>query len=182
MKYPDVTAGQVEACINRLGGWDKFLLFIGGKGKVVFGQIFTFIGNGLMKAQPAKKFDQKLLNELRLYGTHYNKFQEQFHDLVSPEIGDVEIVVNRLEEETPNKQVLEKLGDKAEINLLQFLVLLTENTDSFKSFAAFIRGKDGNLWAVTTSPSSYGNHNINAEPVENTFYVIDEGHYVVSRK
>ena len=35
-KYPDVTAGQTEACINRLGGWENFLLFIGGKGKVTF--------------------------------------------------------------------------------------------------------------------------------------------------
>jgi len=35
-KYPDVTAGQTEACINRMGGWENFLRFIGGQGEVVF--------------------------------------------------------------------------------------------------------------------------------------------------
>jgi hypothetical protein len=35
-KYPDVTAGQTEACINRMGGWDNFLRYIGGQGRVVF--------------------------------------------------------------------------------------------------------------------------------------------------
>ena len=35
-KYPDVTAGQTEACINRMGGWENFLRFIGGEGVIVF--------------------------------------------------------------------------------------------------------------------------------------------------
>src|SRR5665647_3763728 len=35
-KYPNVTFGQTEACINRLGGWDNFIRFIGGEGEVVW--------------------------------------------------------------------------------------------------------------------------------------------------
>ncbi|MSU45430.1 MAG: hypothetical protein EXS47_02260 [Candidatus Zambryskibacteria bacterium] len=182
-KYPDVTAGQVEACINRMGGWDKFLLFIGGKGKVVFGQIFTFIGTGLMMAQPTKRLTfEFVVNELRINGTHYDRFMKQFYDLESPEVGETEIVVNKLEEETPSRQVLEKLGDKAEINPLQFLMLIKENEGSFNDFTAFIRGKDGNLWVVTTTPGPYGSTYINADPVVDTFYVIEEGSYLVSRK
>lgn len=182
MKYPDVTAGQVEACINRLGGWDKFLLFIGGKGKVVFGQIFTFIGTGLMAAQSAKMLTfQYICNELRHHGTHNEKFKDQFYDLQSPEIGQTEITVQRLTEETPSRQVLEKLGDKAEINPLQYLLLLKENEDPFTRYVTFLRGKDGNLWTVTATWSSYF-YDLTAEPVENTFYGIDEGCYIISRK
>lgn len=43
-KYPNVTAGQTEACINRFGGWDNFLRFIGGEGKIVFDPILNSVG------------------------------------------------------------------------------------------------------------------------------------------
>lgn len=40
-KFNDVTVGQMEACINRLGGMQHFLEFIGGKGEVVWQTIAT---------------------------------------------------------------------------------------------------------------------------------------------
>ncbi len=44
MKYPKVTAGQTEACINRMGGWSNFLRYIGGQGKIVFNTILSIRG------------------------------------------------------------------------------------------------------------------------------------------
>ncbi|OHA91408.1 MAG: hypothetical protein A2758_03055 [Candidatus Zambryskibacteria bacterium RIFCSPHIGHO2_01_FULL_49_18] len=35
-KFNDVTVGQMEACINRMGGMENFLRFIGGAGELVF--------------------------------------------------------------------------------------------------------------------------------------------------
>lgn len=35
-KYNEVTFGQTEACINRMGGMQNFLRFIGGEGEIVF--------------------------------------------------------------------------------------------------------------------------------------------------
>lgn len=40
-KFNDVTVGQMEACINRLGGMQKFLEFIGGKGQIVWQTVAT---------------------------------------------------------------------------------------------------------------------------------------------
>ena len=42
-KYNDVTAGQTEAFINRIGGWENFLRFIGGQGRIVFDTILQLI-------------------------------------------------------------------------------------------------------------------------------------------
>ncbi len=36
-KFNNVTVGQMEACINRMGGVQQFLDFIGGKGQIVWG-------------------------------------------------------------------------------------------------------------------------------------------------
>src|SRR3989344_2114592 len=49
MKY-DVSTGQMEACINRMGGWDNFLRYIGGQGKIVFDTILAFVGTWIAPA------------------------------------------------------------------------------------------------------------------------------------
>jgi len=54
-KYADVTAGQTEACINRMGGWDNFLRFIGGSGKLVFDSILELITSEI-KVSAREKF------------------------------------------------------------------------------------------------------------------------------
>jgi hypothetical protein len=49
-KYDDVTVEQIEACINRMGGWNNFLSFIGGNGRIVFDSVvepISFTSNGL---------------------------------------------------------------------------------------------------------------------------------------
>lgn len=42
-KYNDLTVGQSEACINRMGGWENFLRFIGGQGRIVFDTILELV-------------------------------------------------------------------------------------------------------------------------------------------
>lgn len=54
-KFNDVTIGQVEACINRMGGMENFSRFIAGQGKIVFGQIIS-INRG--RFNPTKFFDR----------------------------------------------------------------------------------------------------------------------------
>lgn len=39
-KFNDVTVGQMEACINRLGGMQQFLDFIGGKGQIMWQTVY----------------------------------------------------------------------------------------------------------------------------------------------
>lgn len=61
-KYPDVTAGQTEACINRIGGWPDFLRFIGGEGRVVFETLPTAI-------EPLKEKIKEVIVYLRMLFT-----------------------------------------------------------------------------------------------------------------
>ena len=64
-KFNDVTVGQMEACINRMGGMQKFLDFIGGKGEVVWQTIanlysvIVYYDQSLAEMISAGKYDWK---------------------------------------------------------------------------------------------------------------------------
>lgn len=51
-KFNDVTVGQIEACINRMGGMPQFLDWIAGKGQIVWQTIATLYSVVVDYSQP----------------------------------------------------------------------------------------------------------------------------------
>lgn len=149
-KYSQVTAGQTEACINRLGGWDNFLRFIGGEGRVVFESkpILTFLHTTRISAQPSATISEEYFKkeaEVVLMG---DNFRAQFLGLRVPAVEETEIAVRKLEEPSFDTHILDELGNRAEISVSQFQAFLAANHRSSALFVFYLRGKDGRPWAV----------------------------------
>ena len=146
-KYNDLTTGQSEACINRMGGWDNFLRFIGGQGKVVFETILTLLRTVRIAAQPAVTTSEDYFKEAGVV-VMWDNFKAQFLGLEVPATDEVELAVRKLEEGSLDAPILAELGEKAETSVSQFKAFLAENRKSQEWFIFYLRGKDGNLWAV----------------------------------
>ena len=146
-KYNDLTTGQSEACINRMGGWDNFLRYIGGQGKVVFDTILTLIHTITIPAQSAVTTSKEYFEEagVKLMGSN---FEAQFYGLEVETTNEVELAVRKLEQDSLDAPILTELGDKSEISVSQFRTFLATNRESKEWFIFYLRGKDGNLWAV----------------------------------
>src|SRR3989344_3580276 len=179
-KYSDLTVGQSEACINRMGGWDNFLRFIGGQGKVVFETILTLLRTVRIAAQPAVTTSEDYFKEAGVV-VMWDNFKAQFLGLEVPATDEVELAVRKLEEGPLDAPLLAELGEKAETSVSQFKAFLAENRKSQEWFIFYLRGKDGNLWAVYAYwYSDYGGWHVNADEVTNPDRWF-AGHQVVSR-
>ena len=165
-KYRDVKAGQTEACINRLGGWDNFLRFIGGEGRVVFESILTLVRTVPVAAQPAVTTSKEYFEEagVRTMGSN---FGSQFIGLEVAAVDRAELAVRRLEEASPDATIRAELDDKAETSVSQFKAFLAANRGSPEWFLFYLRGKDGNLWAVGADwDAEYCDWDVDADSVE----------------
>lgn len=146
-KYNDLTTGQSEACINRMGGWGNFLRFIGGQGKIVFDTILTLLRTVRIPAQPAVITSEEYFKEAGVVVMRDN-FKTQFLGLEVPATNETELAVCKLEKTSLDAPILAELGDRAEISVNQFRAFLAENRESTEWFIFYLRGKDGSLWAV----------------------------------
>lgn len=146
-KYSEVTAGQMEACINRMGGWNHFLRFIGGQGRIVFDSIITLLRTVRIAAQPAITTSEEYFKEAGVVWMGEN-FKAQFLGLEVPAIEETELAVRRLEQNSLDTPILAELGDKAEIFVSQFKVFLNEHRGSNEWFIFYLKGRDKKLWAV----------------------------------
>lgn len=186
-KYPDVNAGQTEACINRMGGWENFLRFIGGSGKVVFDSILTFIREVMLGAQPALTHVATSKEYWENAGVVWanEHFKVQFgDDLALDDAAASVYVIRRLEQGSLDAPIIAELGgeESAESPVAHFHAFLAENRKSTEYFIFYLRGKDGNLWAVRAAWSAgHGGWYVDAFSVSHPGEW-DAGHRVVSRK
>ena len=147
MKYGSATLGQTEAVINRMGGMDNWLRYAGGQGKVVFETILTLLRTWKtppqMSVTTSKEYFAKV--GVKVTGTD---FETQFYGLEVAATAVIELAVRKLEEGSLDAPIMAELGDKAEIGVGQFRAFLAANRKSAEWFIFYLRGKDGNLWAV----------------------------------
>jgi len=146
-KYSNVTAGQTEACINRMGGWENFLRFIGGQGRIVFETILTLIRTVVVFSKPAVTTSKEYFKEAGVRWMGKN-FETQFLGLEVEATEEVELAVRKLEQASLDAPILAELGGKAELTVSQFQTFLAANRGSSEWFVFYLKGKDGNLWAV----------------------------------
>gem|GEM_PF-1623539 len=181
-KYPDVTAGQTEACINRMGGWHNFLRFIGGQGKIVFdpNPLLTLLRTVEIPAQPKLTTSGDYFEEAGMKWMGDN-FQAQFFGLEVSATEPSNIKVSKLEKDSLDVEILANLGDEAEISIQEFKTFLATNRESSGVFIFYLRGNDGNLWAVRAGWSVISQSwSVGASPATDTGRW-DADHRLVSR-
>lgn len=77
-------------------------------------------------------------------------FKTQFLGLEVLATEAVELTVRKLEEPSVDDQIIAELGgkEKAEISVSRFRAFLAANRESPEWFIFYLKGRDGNLWAV----------------------------------
>ena len=162
-------AGATNADLKALSEGDMFahiLPVLRGWAKVVVDSILTFLRAVRIAAQPAAKTSKEYFSEagVRWMG---DNFKAQFMGLEVAAVGKAELAVRKLEQDSLDAPILAELGDKAEISVSQFRAFLAENRESPEWFIFYLRGKDGNLWAVRAHWSAaYGGWFVDAASVE----------------
>ena len=161
-KYPDLTTGQAEACINRMGGWNNFLRFIGGQGRIVFDTILALVRTIAVPALPRFvardhfKVDTSDSAKVKIWVLGSN-FQNHFLGKIEGPADPAELTVHTLTEASRDDRILAELGDLAETTLSQFFSLLSlqGNGESegvllvnWYANITYVRDDEGTLWAV----------------------------------
>ena len=77
-------------------------------------------------------------------------FRAQFLGLEIGVLESAELAVHRLTKALLDEEIFKELGgrDKAEISISQFVAFLSQNCKSRGWFVFYLRGGDGQLWAV----------------------------------
>ena len=136
MKYGSATMGQVEAVINRMGGFDNWLRFAGGQGKVVFEALLAFVHTITIGAQSAATTSKEYFREAGIDMRLVNhNFAEHFVGIEVPATEAVELRVSKLKEPAlDNAQIIAELSGKAEISVSQFKAFLSMHRSSDENF------------------------------------------------
>ena len=158
-KYGDWTRGEDEALINKLGGLEvargilRGELLVEVKPKLpppLLRKVASVAVNG------AKKFVARdVLKEANVGWTGDN-FKKLFLGNVEEDVADITFAINRLEQSSSDAPIMAQLGDRTEIKLTHFFELLKKQSKgedgalltNGNANIAYIRGSDGNLWAV----------------------------------
>jgi len=194
-KFNDVTAGQTEACINRMGGWGNFLRFIGGQGEIVFKTILLLITSIVVPAQ--SRFvarDHFIVDtgktakvKIAFVG---NDFRNWFIDKIEDPTTETELAFHKLEENSRDDRILAELGDRQETTLSQFCALLAEQASGEEG--ALLTNGWANIFYIRDAKSilraviaywlaDRGGWDVRARSVVHV-YEWHAGHQVVSRK
>lgn len=184
MKKVDVSElqGPLKDFFEQLSGkngrrrFNEFKLWLK---NVETGSIFSFLRITCISAQSAVTTSKKYFRDNGVVYMERN-FEDHFLGLKVKAMGEVELAVYKLEEDSLDYPILDKLGEKAEISVSQFQTFLVKNRESSDWFIFYLRGKDGNLWVVRAHWSSdNGGWDVGASSIE----ISDEwdvGHRVVS--
>ncbi|MEQ1561639.1 MAG: hypothetical protein ABL899_02885 [Nitrospira sp.] len=135
-KYPDVTAGQTEAFINRIGGWNNFLRYIGGQGRIVFDTILELVKPDV-KVSAHDKFvvaDNFKKGNAGIYFIGDN-FQKWFGTKVEEGVPSGTLSSRRLTEQSVDGPIKAELGEGHETYLAWL----------FEKIVAQADGREGEL-------------------------------------
>ena len=157
------------------------LLVVRDRAEVVVKSILTFLRAVVIPAQPAVTTSKEYFEEAGVRSMGSN-FESQFLGLEVGATEDAELAVRKLEEASLDAPILAELGDKAEISVSQFRAFLAENRESQEWFIFYLKGRDGELWAVDADWLVVcGGWGVDADSVSDPDRW-DRGRQVVSRK
>ncbi len=164
MKYGDLTLGQTEALVNKLGGLDVVKGILSGKLTLTVARMAR-ISDLLSPVTTVKipatgKFfasDHFTTNIKAVkFAWFGDNFKQHFlHKEEAPQ-GEVELKVSQLKKDSLDKPILTELGDKAETNLTSIWELLEKQPNGEQGILLtngyanifYVRDSKGVLWAV----------------------------------
>ena len=148
-KYGHRHQNWFEAIVNKLGGEDGAEAFLRGELEVVRKKTLTVVRKVNVAAQPPVTTSEEWFKEAGV-GLMGDNFKAQFLDLEVPATEEAEFTVRKLEQASVDDPIIKELGgkEKAEILPSQFRAFLATNRESPEWFIFYLKGKDGNLWAV----------------------------------
>ncbi|MDP2789009.1 MAG: hypothetical protein Q8O46_03090 [bacterium] len=177
-KWNDATSGQTEAVINRMGGFENWLLYAGGAGRIVF-DLLTHLRDWTATAQPALVTTQEFW-ELAGVKTMGDNFKTHCLGVDVKTVGDTTLTIHKLERRSLDAPILAERGEKVRIPLSQIGPFLNAHRGSSEWFILY--PEELPLWVVDARwHAEHGGWNIAANSVENP-NGWDAGHRVVSRK
>src|SRR3989344_1966274 len=143
MMSPDVMQGW----INDPKGLQKFLSGLVPAVEEAIKSILTLLRTVKMLAHDALITSKEYFEGAGVKSMGGN-FQTQFLGLELSAVGETELAVHKLEENSLDAPIMAERGDKTETSVSQFRTFLHSNRNSSEYFIFYLRGKDGNLWAV----------------------------------
>ena len=176
MMSPDVMQGW----INDPKGLQKFLSGLVPAVEEAIKSILTLLRTVKMLAHDALITSKEYFEGAGVKSMGGN-FQTQFLGLELSAVGETELAVHKLEENSLDAPIMAERGDKTETSVSQFRTFLHSNRNSSEYFIFYLRGKDGNLWAVYAHwYSDLGGWHVRANSVADP-YRWDAGDQVVCR-
>ncbi len=111
-------------------------------------RLLSFVRTATIPAQPAVMTSEDYFKEAGVVWMNDN-FKAKFFGLKVEAREQTEFAICKLEQDSLDAPILAELGDKAEMPVSQFKQFLSDNRESSEYFILYLRGKDGNLWAVS---------------------------------
>ncbi|MDD3531660.1 MAG: hypothetical protein PHV99_03680 [Candidatus Pacebacteria bacterium] len=159
MKYGELTLGQMEAVVNKLGGMDGVKRFLAGNIEVVVKKILTLVetfrhvaGGSFVSAE---KFRIGETDGVKI-GWMGDCFKQNFLGKIENGVTAAELKTHKLEQDSLDAPIIEELGDAAETTLADLWELLEkqgvgqEGALLINGYANifYIRDAHDELWAV----------------------------------
>jgi len=152
----ELTAGQLNALVKKVGGKERVLEILRGEAEIVVKQPDLLCRVTTVEVPGTAKFVAKSRLKAANVGWTDDNFNQLFRDKVEEQVSDATLVVSRLEKGSLDAPILAELGDRAETQLAHMFALLEKQnkgeqgvllTNGYANIF-YIRGTDGNLWAV----------------------------------
>jgi len=112
--------------------------------------LLTFIRNFSVSAHPPVTTSQKFWEDCGVKWMSKD-FKTQFVGLVVEAVDAGVLSISKLEKNSLDTPILSEFGVNAETTVLNFAELLNQNRGSDEFFIGYLRGHDGNPWAVSAS-------------------------------
>lgn len=127
MKYGELTLGQTEAIVNKLGGMDGVRRFLSGCVEIVFKKVLflvTMVATTAVKSFVAQnKFRIGETDGVKI-GWLGENFKKNFLSVVEVGVAGVTLRIHRLEKDSLDAPILEELGETMETALARMWGLL----------------------------------------------------------
>ena len=197
MKYGNLTLGQIEAGINKIGGEDAFMRLLAGELNVVPAKptdpkrllelVTTASVAAIESFKSSENFKEGKKGPVQIYSIGDN-FKKHFGRKEEGASEAIELKIHKLLERSLDAPIITELADKFEITLGQFFSLIQKQgkgeagvllTNGYANIA-YIRDDEGILWAVRAGWDAGSGWYVEASSVGDPFRWVDGG-LVLSR-
>lgn len=187
----ELTVGELNALVKKVGGAEVVRSIFRGTVELTFKQRKKLLVKvAEVQVVALSRFCAKDYLKSCNVGWTGDNFRKLFLGDVEENVADTTVAIHRLEQASLDPPIMAQLADRAELKLTHFFELLKKQskgesgvllTNGYAN-VAYIKGNDGNLWAVSACWRSYCGYywNVEANSVGDP-YRWDDGYQILSR-